>query len=122
MLRLAFVNLISNAVKFTPKAHAKPRSQIVCLEKKSERVTMFIKDKRSRLDMKYVNKLFGYFNGFTGPEAFDRHRALVSPPCNGSSIAMEAGLRLKLVDRGAQRSSLDSLPREMNMLRQPDVF
>ena len=70
MLRLALVNLISNAVKFTRK---RPQAEIEigCLEKKSDGVTMFIKDNGVGFDMKYVNKLFGVFQRLHRPEAFE---------------------------------------------------
>jgi PAS domain S-box-containing protein len=70
MLRLALVNLISNAVKFTRKRpHAE--IEIGCLEKKSDGVTMFIRDNGVGFDMKYVNKLFGVFQRLHRPEAFE---------------------------------------------------
>ena len=70
MLRLALVNLISNAVKFT-----RPRQQAVieigCSEKRRDGVVMFIRDKGVGFDMKYVNKLFGVFQRLHGAAEFE---------------------------------------------------
>jgi light-regulated signal transduction histidine kinase (bacteriophytochrome) len=70
MLRLALVNLISNAVKFTRK---RPRAEIEigCLKQKNDGVTVFIKDNGVGFDMKYVNKLFGVFQRLHRAEAFE---------------------------------------------------
>ncbi len=70
MLRLALVNLISNAVKFTRK---RPHAQIEigCLEKKDEAVTLFVRDNGVGFDMKYVDKLFGVFQRLHRSDAFE---------------------------------------------------
>jgi PAS domain S-box-containing protein len=60
MLKLALVNLISNAVKFT-RTRPQPEIEIGCTDKRTDRVVMFIKDNGVGFDMKYVNKLFGVF-------------------------------------------------------------
>jgi PAS domain S-box-containing protein len=70
MLRLALVNLISNAVKFTRKRQ-RAEIEIGSLEKKNGGVTVFIKDNGVGFDMKYVNKLFGVFQRLHRTEAFE---------------------------------------------------
>jgi PAS domain S-box-containing protein len=70
MLRLALVNLISNAVKFT---RTRPRAEIEigCLEKNKDEVVVFIKDNGVGFDMKYVDKLFGVFRRLHPTGAFE---------------------------------------------------
>jgi protein-histidine pros-kinase len=60
MLKLAFVNLISNAVKFT-RTRPQPAIEIGCTNERTDRIVVFIRDNGVGFDMKYVNKLFGVF-------------------------------------------------------------
>jgi light-regulated signal transduction histidine kinase (bacteriophytochrome) len=60
MLKLALVNLISNAIKFT-RTHPRPEIEIGSTNDQRDRVVVFIKDNGVGFDMKYVNKLFGVF-------------------------------------------------------------
>jgi PAS domain S-box-containing protein len=60
MLRLALVNLISNAVKFS-RNRPQPEIEIGCTDDRGDGVVVFIKDNGVGFDMKYVDKLFGVF-------------------------------------------------------------
>jgi PAS domain S-box-containing protein len=70
MLRLAFVNLISNAAKFT-RTRPKAEIEIGCTDQKPDSIVVFIRDNGVGFNMKYVNKLFGVFQRLHPPEAFE---------------------------------------------------
>lgn len=70
MLRLALVNLISNAVKFTA-TRSQARIEIGCDEDGPSQVLVFIRDNGVGFDMKYVNKLFGVFQRLHPTESFE---------------------------------------------------
>jgi len=70
MLKLALVNLISNAVKFT---RTRPRTEIEIgrMGGNKDEVVVFIKDNGVGFDMKYVHKLFGVFRRLHQADAFE---------------------------------------------------
>jgi light-regulated signal transduction histidine kinase (bacteriophytochrome) len=70
MLRLALVNLVSNAAKFT-RTRAEAEIEIASTNHNPDEIVVFIRDNGVGFDMKYVNKLFGVFQRLHGPEAFE---------------------------------------------------
>jgi PAS domain S-box-containing protein len=70
MLRLALVNLISNAAKFT-RNRPQAEIEIGCADAKENETVVFIRDNGVGFDMKYVNKLFGVFQRLHQAEAFE---------------------------------------------------
>jgi PAS domain S-box-containing protein len=70
MLRLALVNLVSNAVKFT-RTRAQAEIEIACMDQTQDQVVLLIRDNGVGFDMKYVDKLFGVFQRLHTREAFE---------------------------------------------------
>jgi len=70
MLRVALVNLISNALKFT-----QPREQVEiaigCLPEHETETVVFVRDNGVGFDMQYADKLFGVFERLHGVEEFE---------------------------------------------------
>jgi protein-histidine pros-kinase len=60
MLKLALINLISNALKFS-RTRATPEIEVGATDGPTGRVVVFVKDNGVGFNMKYVKKLFGVF-------------------------------------------------------------
>jgi len=60
LLRMVFVNLMSNAVKFTG-GRVKPKVEIGCVPSEDDQAVIFIRDNGAGFDPKYTEKLFGVF-------------------------------------------------------------
>ncbi|MEK7249634.1 MAG: ATP-binding protein, partial [Bacteroidota bacterium] len=70
LLRLVFVNLFSNAIKFT---RTRPDAQvdIGCTNGQPDEVVFFVRDNGVGFDTKYVDKLFGVFQRLHRAEEFE---------------------------------------------------
>jgi K+-sensing histidine kinase KdpD len=70
MLRVALVNLIANAVKFT-RTRTPAEIEIGYMDQTDNRLVIFVRDNGVGFDMKYVDKLFGVFQRLHPTEAFE---------------------------------------------------
>ena len=70
MLRQVFVNLISNALKFTA-TRPEAKIEIGVAKRSSGEVEIFVRDNGVGFDMQYVNKLFGVFQRLHRNDEFE---------------------------------------------------
>ncbi len=70
MLRQVFVNLISNALKFTA-TRPETRIEIGAVTRKPDETEVFVRDNGVGFDMQYVNKLFGVFQRLHRNDEFE---------------------------------------------------
>jgi len=70
MLRQVFVNLISNALKFTA-TRPEAKIEIGAVSRNSGEAEVFVRDNGVGFDMQYVNKLFGVFQRLHRNDEFE---------------------------------------------------
>jgi PAS domain S-box-containing protein len=70
MLKLALVNLISNAIKFT-RTREVAQIEIGFNDQRNDGVVVFIRDNGVGFDMRYVDKLFGVFQRLHKMDEFE---------------------------------------------------
>lgn len=70
MLRVALVNLVSNALKFT-RSRERAEIEIGCLPDSGGEMTVYIRDNGVGFDMRYADKLFGVFQRLHSVTEFD---------------------------------------------------
>jgi PAS domain S-box-containing protein len=70
LLRMALVNLISNAVKFTG-ARAEAKIEIGCVPGSDTETVIFIHDNGAGFDQEYADKLFGVFQRLHAQDEFE---------------------------------------------------
>jgi PAS domain S-box-containing protein len=70
LLRLVFVNLISNAIKFTGR-RAEAVIEIGCAPGRDDETVVYIRDNGAGFDQAYAGKLFGVFQRLHGESEFE---------------------------------------------------
>jgi PAS domain S-box-containing protein len=100
LLRMALVNLVSNAVKFT-SARTDARIEIGCLSDGKAETVIFIRDNGAGFDPNYTHKLFGVFQRL---HSYDEFKGNGIGLANIKHIILRHGGRVwaeGLVDKGA---------------------
>jgi light-regulated signal transduction histidine kinase (bacteriophytochrome) len=70
MLRQVFMNLLSNALKFT-KHRAEAKIEVGATQRTAGETEIFVRDNGAGFDMQYVNKLFGVFQRLHRSDEFE---------------------------------------------------
>lgn len=70
LMRVVFVNLINNAVKYTRKASS-PIIEIGSFSNPENKMVFYVKDNGAGFDMKYAHKLFGVFQRLHSAEEYE---------------------------------------------------
>ena len=70
LLRLAVVNLVSNAVKFTG-TRSRAEIEIGAVDGKEDKIEIFVRDNGVGFEMQYVDKLFGVFQRLHRTDEFE---------------------------------------------------
>jgi PAS domain S-box-containing protein len=70
LLKIAFENILSNAIKYTSKKE-KSTIEIGTKSVKNDYITVFVKDNGAGFDMKYINRLFRVFQRLHSNEEFE---------------------------------------------------
>ncbi len=70
LIKIVFMNLIGNAIKFS-KNNSKTFIEIGIHDKNEENTTYFVKDNGAGFNMKYAHKLFGVFQRLHTDEEFE---------------------------------------------------
>jgi light-regulated signal transduction histidine kinase (bacteriophytochrome) len=70
MLKQVWINLISNAVKYT-RSRERTRIEIRCVKNSGREWQFSVRDNGAGFDMRYVDKLFGVFQRLHRAEEFE---------------------------------------------------
>lgn len=70
MLRIALVNLVSNAVKFT-RSRARTEIEIGCMPGRENEVVIYVRDNGVGFDARYAGRLFGVFQRLHGSDEYE---------------------------------------------------